>query len=131
MPHEIQFDARGNLYIADMLNHRVRRVAPNGIITTVAGNGGQGFAGDGGPATRAQFNQPHGFAIDPNDNVYVCDVLNHRIRRVDARTGELPPLRHRQGLQGCAGFPLAERRTSQAIHPGEQPEQEDEEDQQV
>ena len=59
-----------------------------GNISTYAGTPKSiGFSGDGGPATRAQFNQPHGIAIDPDDNLYVCDVLNHRVRRVDAKTG--------------------------------------------
>ena len=63
-PIRLTFDAAGNLYFADLNNHRVRRVSPTGIITTVAGNGTQGFSGDNGPATSAQMNKPHGVALE-------------------------------------------------------------------
>jgi DNA-binding beta-propeller fold protein YncE len=58
-----------------------------GIISTVAGTGRTGYSGDGGPATRAEFNQPHGINFDRDDNLYICDPLNNRLRRVDAKTG--------------------------------------------
>lgn len=88
-PHELRFDSQGNLYIADRDNHVIRRVdMAAGIISVFAGTpGARGFAGDGDIATRAQFNQPHGIAFDSNDNLYVCDLLNHRVRRIDAATG--------------------------------------------
>ena len=88
-PHELHFDRKGNTFIAERDNFVVRRIdAKTGIITTYAGTPTvNGFAGDGGPATKARFNQPHSIALDPADNVYVCDVLNHRVRRVDAKTG--------------------------------------------
>src|SRR5205823_13759461 len=57
-----------------------------GVISTVAGSGKPGYSGDGGPATKGQFNQPHGIALDHNDNLYICDPLNNRLRRVDAKT---------------------------------------------
>ena len=81
------FDAAGNLYFADFNNNRVRRVAPNGIITTIAGNGTAGFSGDNGPATSAQLNGPLGVALDRNGNILIADSGNNRIRRVNAATG--------------------------------------------
>lgn len=87
-PHEIRFDRRGDLYIADTRNQRVRKVdMKTGLISTVAGTGETGFAGDGGPATRAQFKQPIGIQLDAQDNLFVADIGNHRIRRIDGRTG--------------------------------------------
>ncbi len=75
-------DASGNVYLADRANHRIRRVAPNGIITTIAGNGINGFSGDGGPATSAALNNPVGVAVDGAGNVYVADEQNRRVRRI-------------------------------------------------
>jgi DNA-binding beta-propeller fold protein YncE len=87
-PYEIRFDRGGNLIFVEMKNAIVRRVdATTGIITTIAGTGQEGFAGDGGPATLAQMKQPHSIALDAADHLYICDIGNHRIRRVDAETG--------------------------------------------
>jgi DNA-binding beta-propeller fold protein YncE len=89
MPHEIQFDREGNLYIAERDNHVIRRVeAKTGIISTLAGTGVAGFAGDAGPAARAQLRQPHSVAFDARaKSLLICDVGNHRIRIVDLATG--------------------------------------------
>jgi DNA-binding beta-propeller fold protein YncE len=88
MPHEIQFDSAGNIYIAERDNHVVRRVeAKTGIISTFAGTGMPGFSGDGGPAARAQLRQPHSIAVDPSGKLLICDIGNHRIRQVDFSTG--------------------------------------------
>ncbi|HZS10085.1 MAG TPA: hypothetical protein VFD58_34975 [Blastocatellia bacterium] len=87
-PYEIRFDRQGNMYFVERLNHTVRRVeAKTGIISTVAGTGQAGYAGDGGPATKAMLNQPHSIQFDRGGNLYICDILNHRIRRVDPKTG--------------------------------------------
>ncbi|MDX2044345.1 MAG: hypothetical protein SF097_24260 [Acidobacteriota bacterium] len=86
-PIRMTFDAAGNLYFADLNNHRVRRVATTGVITTVAGNGTQGFSGDNGPATSAQLNQPLGVALDRNGNLLIADWGNNRVRRINAVTG--------------------------------------------
>ena len=89
LPIDVAPDGAGNLYIADTLNHRIRRVNSAGAITTVAGygptgEGGGGFGGDGGPAAGARLNSPVGVAVDGYDNLYIADTLNHRIRRVNS-----------------------------------------------
>ena len=90
MPHEIQFDAAGHMYIAERDNHVVRRVdAKTGVISTLAGTGAPGFSGDGGPAARAQLRQPHSIAVGPNGRLLICDVGNHRIRQVDLASGTI------------------------------------------
>ncbi|MEE2636122.1 MAG: hypothetical protein VYE68_02665 [Acidobacteriota bacterium] len=88
MPHEIQFDDQGHLYIVERDSHVVRRVdAVTGLISTVAGTGEAGFSGDGGPAVEAQLQRPHSIAFDPSGRLLICDIGNHRIRRVDPTTG--------------------------------------------
>src|SRR5687767_7797359 len=83
LPHEIQFDPPGNLYIAERDNHVVRKVdAKTGLISTFAGTGAAGFSGDGGAAARAELRQPHSIALDRSGGLLICDVGNHRIRRV-------------------------------------------------
>jgi DNA-binding beta-propeller fold protein YncE len=87
-PYEVRFDHAGNLFFVEMQNHIVRRVdARTRIITTVAGTGQPGYSGDGGPASQAQFRQPHSIAIAPDRALLVCDIGNHRIRRVDLTSG--------------------------------------------
>ena len=81
-PGAVAVDFTGTLYIADTENHRVRKVGLDGIITTVAGNGGFKFSGDGGPATSTAFDAPRGVAVDVAGNVYVADAGNNRIRRL-------------------------------------------------
>ena len=76
-------DAAGNIYIADPDNNTVRKFAPGGNITTVAGNGTAGFGGDGGPARQAQLNNPVCVAVDASGNIYIADNNNGRVRRVD------------------------------------------------
>ena len=77
-------DAVGNVYISDTNNHRVRKLATDGTITTVAGNGSDGYGGDAGPATAAQLSSPNGIALDGNNNLYIADTNNHRIRKLAA-----------------------------------------------
>jgi uncharacterized protein (TIGR03437 family) len=79
-PVGLAFDSSGNLYIGDSNNNRIRMVSPSGIITTVAGNGNPGSAGDGGPAINAELNSPFGIAFDPYGNLYIADGGNNRIR---------------------------------------------------
>ncbi len=83
-PHRVALDAAGNLYIADTVNNRIRKVDAAGVISTVAGSGTRGFGGDGGAATAAQLYYPHGVALDAAGNLYIADGGNHVIRKVDA-----------------------------------------------
>jgi hypothetical protein len=84
VPEGIAFDATGNLYIADTANSVVRKVAVNGNISTVAGNGVPAYRGDGGPAAKASLNQPQSVAVDAAGNLYIADTLNSVIRKVNA-----------------------------------------------
>jgi sugar lactone lactonase YvrE len=86
-PFGLALDPAGHLYIADGFNNRIRRVTPEGIVTTVAGSGATGylqggFGGDSGPARAARLNFPRAVVLDANGNLYVADALNHRIRLV-------------------------------------------------
>jgi len=100
-PQGIAIDTSGNLFLADELNNRIRRVdASTGIITTFAGNGTAGFSGDGGPATSAALSSPTGVALDSSGNLYIADFANHRIRRVVAGSGIIITV----AGNGTAGF---------------------------
>ncbi|WP_018505877.1 protein kinase domain-containing protein [Parafrankia discariae] len=82
-PDDLTVDTpRGYVYVADTDNHRIRRIDRTGTITTVAGTGTDGFAGDGGPATDAQLDSPDSVAVAPDGTLYIADTHNHRIRRV-------------------------------------------------
>ncbi|OGG55371.1 MAG: hypothetical protein A3F84_06175 [Candidatus Handelsmanbacteria bacterium RIFCSPLOWO2_12_FULL_64_10] len=80
-PNDVAVDARGNVYFTD--SGRIRRVGPDGILTTFAGTGNWDFSGDGGPARLASLRDPQGVAVDVRGFVYIADAGNHRIRRVD------------------------------------------------
>jgi sugar lactone lactonase YvrE len=91
----------GNVYIADYANYRIRMVnATTGNISTVAGNGNGGFAGDGGAATSAQLNRPYDVLVDGAGNLYIADTYNHRIRMVNASTGNITTI----AGTGASGF---------------------------
>lgn len=92
-PHGLALDAQGNLYIADRLNARVRRVdGKNGTITTLAGTGEKGYSGDGGPASKARLNDPDAVALDGQGRLVIADVAAHRVRVVDLTTGRIDTL---------------------------------------
>ncbi len=86
-PSSIAFDDAGNAYIADDFNYRIRKVDASGTVTTIAGNGSQGFSGDGGAATSAMINQPISVAVGPDGDLYIATEL--RIRKVDLSTGDI------------------------------------------
>lgn len=81
-PTGIAVSSDGSIYVADTDNHRIRRIAPDGTITTTAGTGNQGFSGDGGPAAAAELSNPTGIALDSKGNLYIADFGNSRIRKV-------------------------------------------------
>ncbi|MBA3828538.1 MAG: T9SS type A sorting domain-containing protein [Taibaiella sp.] len=82
-PTGIRLDKTGNIYIADQYNNAIRKIDINGIITTVAGNGIKGFSGDGGPAINASLNSPSDIASDDSGNIYIGDLLNYRVRKIN------------------------------------------------
>ena len=90
LPHEIQFDSAGHLYIAERDSHVIRKVdAKTRVISTLAGTGLPGFSGDGGPASQAHLRQPHSSVLDRAGGLLICDVGNHRVRRVDLVSGRI------------------------------------------
>ena len=101
LPVGMTFDGTGNLYIADSANRRIRKVSPEGTITTVAGSGIQGYDGDSGPATDAQLIYPKDVAIDEAGNLYIADSGGHAVRMVDT-TGTIWTYAG-DGVSGFAG----------------------------
>ncbi|MBK6521909.1 MAG: T9SS type A sorting domain-containing protein [Sphingobacteriaceae bacterium] len=83
-PFGVAADIAGNVYIADNVNHRIRKINTSGIITTIAGNGSPGFSGDGGQATSAQLSYPKGVTVDSQGNVYFHDGGNNVIRKISS-----------------------------------------------
>jgi hypothetical protein len=96
----------GSLFLSDDKAHRVRVIRPDGTVQAYAGNGTEGYAGDGGPATAAQLDHPGQIALDGSGNLYVADTYNHRVRRVDAATGVITTVAGTgtQGLSGDGGL---------------------------
>jgi hypothetical protein len=89
-PYGVAADAYGNLFVADRINSRIRKVNTNGIITTVAGTNSSGFSGDGGAATNAKLSSPYGVAVDAYGNLFIADTGNARIRKVAIQGPILP-----------------------------------------
>jgi sugar lactone lactonase YvrE len=89
-PYEIAFNRAGDLFFCDRPVHVIRKVDhKTHIITTVAGTGKEGYAGDGGPAKQAEFRQPHSIAFAPDGHLLICDILNFRIRSLDLAKGTI------------------------------------------
>ncbi|HEV2709300.1 MAG TPA: Ig-like domain repeat protein [Edaphobacter sp.] len=108
LPTALAVDANHNLYIADSRNHRIRRITPAGVITTVGGNGIQGFGGDNGLATAASIDSPAGLAVDAAGDLYLSDTHNHRIRKIAAATGVITTIAGGEpGLSGDGGPAVA------------------------
>jgi hypothetical protein len=92
----------GNLYFADTGNNRVRRISSDGIITTIAGNGTAGYAGDGGPATQAALKVPNDVAVGPGGEIFIADTFNFVIRKV-ATDGTISTFAGKPGQFGYNG----------------------------
>jgi|GEM_PF-6309932 len=106
-PMGIVVDSSGNLYIADSLNHRIRKITPNGIVSTLAGTGTKGF--DDGPFNSASFDNPHGIAIGPEGKIYVADRGNDAVRILslrERRVETFEALSQTTGQKVRNGFPL-------------------------
>ena len=105
-PSGVALDGAGNLYIADFSNNRIRKVVlSTGVITTYAGTGNDGYSGDNGPATSADFSEPFGVAVDVAGNLYIADLSNSVIRKVTASTGVITGIagNHSYGYSGDGG----------------------------
>ncbi|HYD20485.1 MAG TPA: T9SS type A sorting domain-containing protein [Flavipsychrobacter sp.] len=104
-PRRATLDAAGNIYFVHQGGHRVRKITPAGIITTVAGTGTPGFSGDGGPATAAQLNVPSDVIVDSAGNLYIADLQNYRVRKVDGTTGIISTIagNGQNGITGNGG----------------------------
>lgn len=104
-PEWLEFDAQGNLILADRGNHVIRKIDRAGIITHVAGTGAQAQSGDGGPAATAEMTNPFGLTLDRQGNIFFFDTEVHAIRRIDARTGVVTTVvgNKQQGFAGDGG----------------------------
>jgi streptogramin lyase len=92
-PYEVRFDLDGNVCWVERLNHLVRKLdVKTGTISTLAGNGTSGYSGDGGKATSAQLSEPHSLGFDRKGDLYIADVRNHRVRKVDLKSGVITTL---------------------------------------
>ena len=112
-PYGIAIDRAGNIFVADRLNRRVRRIdAANGTITTLAGTGEAAYSGDGGPAARAGLAEPNGLALDAEErHLYIADVADHRVRIVDLSSGAIDTFAGTgQAEHGGDGAPAREAR---------------------
>jgi sugar lactone lactonase YvrE len=83
-PRGVAIDAVGNIFIADFHNARIRKVSPDGVVSTVAGTGSGGFSGDGGPAINAQFASPFAVAVDGGGDLFVADIYGSRVRKISS-----------------------------------------------
>jgi hypothetical protein len=101
-PNGIVFDRLGNLYFCEELGNKIRKIDVAGRITTIAGTGSAGYSGDNGPATNAKLNQPSGIAIDTLDNLFVADIANHVVRKINAIGGIITTICG-NGIPGFSG----------------------------
>ncbi len=104
-PFGVGFDAQDTLFFVEMSGHRVRKIGADGLITTVAGSGHEGSSGDLGPAARAELNGPHSLVVTKNGDVLVADTWNNRIRKIDAKSGQITNFAGtgRKGFSGDGG----------------------------
>src|SRR5215510_1876526 len=106
-PHDLVFDAEGNLLIADTFNHLIRRIDRQGVITTVAGSGKAPYTGYGAPAPKDTLNNPQGVAVDGAGNILIADTYNRVVRRLD-RSGTLTVIAGSVGGLSGDGGPATE-----------------------
>ena len=104
-PSSVASDSSGNLYVSDRSNHRIRKIDTSGIITTIAGTGERGYAGDGGPASEAEFDQPRGIGVNWLGEIFVADYGNHVVRKIDV-TGRITTIRTTRPLFRPYGLTL-------------------------
>ena len=102
-PGGIVLDSSGTLFLVDCVNERVRKVS-GGTISTVAGTGATGYAGDGGPALQAQFNNPFAITLDEAGNLYVGDIANNRVRKISGAAAGIGPIVTSAGVTNAASF---------------------------
>ena len=104
-PFGVAFDAAGTLYFVEMAGNRVRKIGPDGLVTTLAGTGRKGSGGDDGPAARAELNGPHSLAVTRNGDIFVADTWNNRVRKIDGRSGRITNVAGtgRKGFSGDGG----------------------------
>jgi uncharacterized protein (TIGR03437 family) len=103
-PHGVVVDSAGNLYFTDEDNQRIRMISASGIITTIAGNGVMGFAGDGGPAANSEINEPYGVALGPTGVLYFVDSGNKRVRALIPAAFGQPPAITQGGVVSASAF---------------------------
>jgi hypothetical protein len=101
-PFGIAFDRAGNMYLVELGGNAVRKVSARGVLTTCAGTGERADGGDGGPATRARLNGPHGLVFGPKDLLYIADTWNNRVRKLDLRSGVITQFAG-TGVKGYGG----------------------------
>ena len=108
-PFGVDFDRSGNTYIVEMTANRVRKVAPDGMLSAFAGDGAKAFGGDGGPALAARFDGPHHLLVAPDGAVLVADTWNNRVRRIDPATGRIATIAGtgEKGFSGDGGPAVA------------------------
>ena len=88
-PFGVDFDAAGNMYIVELAGGRVHKLNTAGKFATIAGDGSEGYTGDGGPAKDATFNGMHNVAVTPDGDIYISDSWNHCIRKIDGQSGNI------------------------------------------
>jgi hypothetical protein len=101
-PFGVSFDAAGTLYFVEMTGNRIRKLGPDGSVTTLAGTGRKGNSGDDGPAAGAELNGPHSLAVTSSGDIFVADTWNNRVRKIDGRSGRITNVAG-TGRQGFAG----------------------------
>lgn len=104
-PFGVGFDAQGTMYFVEMTGHRVRKVGRDGLLINVAGTGHEGDSGDGGPASKAEFNGMHSLAVTKDGDVLVADTWNNRVRKIEAKSGRITTIAGtgRKGFSGDGG----------------------------